>query len=173
MNLTLYGVDIWSTALVFARVGAMIMLLPGFGEPAVPGRVRLGFALTVAMAIAPGLASHAPAPANTAFGMGGQLIAEIVIGNSRIMADAGIDVSALAASADEMRREQAMDRAEVVGLNEVVKTQAGEFKGCLKTEETNPLKPNEKESKLYAPGVGLVREESLTLVRHGKVEPGK
>lgn len=68
---------------------------------------------------------------------------------------------------------KAMDRAEVVGLDEVVKTQAGEFKGCLKTEETNPLKPNEKESKLYAPGVGLVREESLTLLRHGKVEPGK
>jgi hypothetical protein len=68
---------------------------------------------------------------------------------------------------------KAMDRAEVVGLDEVVKTQAGEFKGCLKTEETNLLKPNEKESKLYVPGVGLVQEESLTLVRHGKVESGK
>ena len=68
---------------------------------------------------------------------------------------------------------KAMDRAEVVGLDEVIKTEAGEFKGCLKLEETNPLKPGEKESKLYAPGVGLVREESLTLVRHGKVESGK
>jgi hypothetical protein len=64
---------------------------------------------------------------------------------------------------------KAMDRAEVVGLGEVVRTPAGEFRGCLKTEETNPLKPGEKEYKLYAPGVGLVREESLTLVRHGKV----
>jgi flagellar biosynthetic protein FliR len=80
MNLALYGVDIWSTALVFARVGAMIMLLPGVGEPAIPARVRLGFALAVAMAIAPPLASHAPQPANTALGMAGQVGLEALIG---------------------------------------------------------------------------------------------
>ncbi len=73
MNLTLYGVDIWGTAMVFARVGAMIMLLPGFGEPSIPARVRLAFALALPMAIAPGLAGHIPAPADTAFGMGGQI----------------------------------------------------------------------------------------------------
>lgn len=67
----------------------------------------------------------------------------------------------------------AMDRSEVVGLGEGIKTRAGEFKGCLEIEETNPLKPGETETKLHAPGVGLVREESLTLVRHGKVGPGK
>jgi hypothetical protein len=64
---------------------------------------------------------------------------------------------------------KAMDRAEVVGLGEVVNTPAGEFQGCLKTEETNPLKPGEKEYKFHARGIGLVREESLRLVRHGKV----
>jgi hypothetical protein len=62
-----------------------------------------------------------------------------------------------------------MDRAEIVGFGYSVKTVTGELKGCLKVEETNPLKPSEKEYKFYAPGVGLVREESLTLVRHGKV----
>ena len=80
MNLTLYGVDIWSTALVFARVGAMIMLLPGFGEPAIPARVRLAFALALAIAIAPGLAGHMPQPANTAWGMAGQVGLETIIG---------------------------------------------------------------------------------------------
>ena len=80
MNLTLYGVDIWSTAMVFARVGAMIMLLPGFGEPAIPARVRLAFALALAMAIAPGLAGHIPQPASTALGMGGQIGLETLIG---------------------------------------------------------------------------------------------
>ena len=49
MTLTLYGVEIWSTVLLFARMGGMIMLLPGFGEPAVPGRIRLGFALAMAV----------------------------------------------------------------------------------------------------------------------------
>jgi len=80
MNLTLYGVDIWSTAMVFARVGAMIMLLPGFGEPVIPARVRLAFALALAMAIAPGLAGHIPQPASTALGMGGQIGLETLIG---------------------------------------------------------------------------------------------
>lgn len=80
MNLTLYGVDLWSTALVFARVGAMIMLLPGFGEPTIPGRVRLGFALAIAIALAPALAAHVPAPAGTAWGMAGQVGVETMIG---------------------------------------------------------------------------------------------
>jgi len=80
VNLTLYGVDIWSVALVFARVGAMIMLLPGFGEPSVPGRVRLGFALAVAMAVAPNLAGHIPRPADTAWGMAGQVGVETLVG---------------------------------------------------------------------------------------------
>jgi len=39
--------------LVFARVGAMIMLLPGFGNMGVPSRVRLVLALAVAYALAP------------------------------------------------------------------------------------------------------------------------
>lgn len=80
MTLTLYGVDIWSTAMVFARVGALIMLLPGIGEPAVPARVRLGFALAMAIMIAPSLAGHIPAPANGALGMAGQVGVEALIG---------------------------------------------------------------------------------------------
>ena len=68
---------------------------------------------------------------------------------------------------------KAMDRAMVVGLDEEGMTPAGEVKGCLKTEETNPLEPGEKEYKLYAPGIGLIREESLTLVRSGKVGQGQ
>jgi flagellar biosynthetic protein FliR len=39
--------------LVFARAGAMIMLLPGVGEAAVPPRVRLALALAVSFALAP------------------------------------------------------------------------------------------------------------------------
>lgn len=39
--------------LVFARVGAMMMLLPGFGEANVPVRLRLGIALLLAMILLP------------------------------------------------------------------------------------------------------------------------
>jgi hypothetical protein len=60
----------------------------------------------------------------------------------------------------------AEDRAEIVSVNEVLDTPAGNFQNVLKTEETNPLEPNEKEYKLYAPGLGLIQEESLKLVNY-------
>jgi len=63
----------------------------------------------------------------------------------------------------------AEDRAEIVGLDRVVDTPAGKFEKVLETEETNPLKPDEKESKFYAPGIGLIQEEKLKLVKYGNV----
>ena len=67
----------------------------------------------------------------------------------------------------EVAPDVAMDRAEVISMNEQVETPAGTFSGCLKMEETNALKPGEREFKYYAPGVGLVKEESLVLVLYG------
>lgn len=64
----------------------------------------------------------------------------------------------------------AMDRAEIEELDEEVTTPAGKFEDCLEVEETTPLEPGEEESKYYAPGVGLVRDGSLKLVKYGKVE---
>ena len=61
----------------------------------------------------------------------------------------------------------AMDRAQVVSVSETLKTAAGEFKNCVKTEETTPLERG-KEHKLYAPGVGLIQDADLLLVRFGK-----
>jgi hypothetical protein len=60
-----------------------------------------------------------------------------------------------------------MDRAEIVSVSERVTTPAGTFEKCLKTEETTPLEPG-RESKLYAPGVGLVTDGSLVLVSYTK-----
>jgi flagellar biosynthetic protein FliR len=80
MNLTLYGVEIWATALLFGRIGAMVMLLPGFGETAVPARIRLAFALAMAICVAPALAGRVPPPAETAWGMAFQIGAEVLIG---------------------------------------------------------------------------------------------
>ena len=45
---------------------------------------------------------------------------------------------------------------------------AGTFKQVLKTEETNPLKPGEKEFKFYAPGIGLIQDEAIKLVKYSK-----
>ena len=36
---------VYAAGLVFARLGAILMLLPGFGEPSIPVRFRLAFSL--------------------------------------------------------------------------------------------------------------------------------
>jgi len=64
----------------------------------------------------------------------------------------------------------AMDRAEIVAVGLTTRVPAGEFKDCIKTEETTPLEPKERGHKVYARGVGLVEEGKLKLVRRGKVE---
>lgn len=61
----------------------------------------------------------------------------------------------------------AMDRAEIISKTEKMKTPAGKFINCLKTEESNALKPNEKEYKYYAPGLGLIKDGDLFLIKHG------
>jgi hypothetical protein len=60
----------------------------------------------------------------------------------------------------------AEDRAEIVSVNDVLDTLARKFKQVLKTEETNPLEPTEKEYKFYAPGIGLLQDETLKLVKY-------
>jgi flagellar biosynthesis protein FliR len=65
--------------LVFARVAAAFMLLPGFGETHLPPRVKVVAALLVAAAMAgsvPGRPELVPMPAT----MAGQIGAEIVVG---------------------------------------------------------------------------------------------
>jgi hypothetical protein len=70
----------------------------------------------------------------------------------------------------EIAPKAALDRAEIVSLRETVKTPAGVFKSCVKVEETTPLEPATKEWKYYAPGVGLVQDGSMQLIRYGKVK---
>jgi hypothetical protein len=70
----------------------------------------------------------------------------------------------------EIAPKKAMDRAEVLSLDETLKVPAGEFSKCLKTEETTPLEPKEREHKLYAPGVGLLIDGSMKLVKYGPRE---
>ena len=62
----------------------------------------------------------------------------------------------------------AEDRAEIISINDTLDTPAGTFKQVLKTEETNPLKPGEKEFKFYAPGIGLIQDEAIKLVNYTK-----
>ena len=80
--------------LVFARTGAMVMLLPAIGETSVPPLVRLVLALAISIALAPTVASIYPhtAPQNTlALGLliAQEVTAGILIGTmSRIIMSA-------------------------------------------------------------------------------------
>jgi hypothetical protein len=62
----------------------------------------------------------------------------------------------------------AMDRAEVISVDETCETPAGTFT-CLKVAEGSALNLTEIEYKLHAPGIGLVGDEDLKLVKHGFV----
>ena len=61
----------------------------------------------------------------------------------------------------------AMDRAEIVSVTDSLKTPAGAFTQVLKTLETTPLEPLVRETKYYAPGVGLIQDGSLKLTKYG------
>lgn len=63
----------------------------------------------------------------------------------------------------------AMDRAEIVSSTETKSTYAGVFNSCLKTEETTELNLKEKEYKLYAPGIGLINDGDVWIVKYGFV----
>jgi hypothetical protein len=63
----------------------------------------------------------------------------------------------------------AMDRAEIVSLTDTLETPAGTFSNSLRTREGTALNPLEREYKTYAPGIGLIQDESLFLTEYGFV----
>jgi hypothetical protein len=58
----------------------------------------------------------------------------------------------------------AMDRAEVISITEKVRVPAGTFKDCLKTRESSSLEKGAEE-KLFAPGVGLLKDGGFKLAK--------
>lgn len=67
----------------------------------------------------------------------------------------------------EIAPKEAMDRAEIISLDEKMTTPMGEFKNVMKTRESSPLDPGVKEYKFYAPGVGLLKDGAMKLVSAG------
>jgi hypothetical protein len=61
----------------------------------------------------------------------------------------------------------AMDRAEIISLTETCTTPAGTFQNCMKVKEGSAIDFWAKEYKYHAPGIGLVRDEDLRLIRYG------
>lgn len=72
--------NVFQFFLVFARIGSAFVLLPGFGEAYVPGRLRLVVALALTLALAPALGPTLPPEPAGAWALGLLLIGEIVVG---------------------------------------------------------------------------------------------
>ena len=74
------GQQVFAGGLVFARLAAILMLIPGFGETFVPVRIRLSLALLLALVLFPVVgATVPPIPANVS-GVAGAVIKETLIG---------------------------------------------------------------------------------------------
>lgn len=64
----------------------------------------------------------------------------------------------------------AMDRAEIISMSEMLETPAGKYNNVLKIVETSPLEPKDISYKLYAPGIGLIKDENLLLKKYGFIK---
>jgi hypothetical protein len=62
----------------------------------------------------------------------------------------------------EIAPKVAMDRVEIVSVDESLKTPAGTFQHCLHLKETTPLE-GDVSHKWYAPGVGMVKDDDFEL----------
>lgn len=72
--------QVYVAGLIFARLGAMVMLLPAIGEAVIPPRIRLSFAFLLTLMLYPSLSrSMGQLPAAVS-GVGGAVIKEVLIG---------------------------------------------------------------------------------------------
>jgi flagellar biosynthetic protein FliR len=72
--------QVYAAGLVFVRVGAVVMLIPGIGEAFVPPRIRLGLALLLALCLGPIAAPTLPLIPSSVGDLGGQVLKELLIG---------------------------------------------------------------------------------------------
>jgi hypothetical protein len=63
----------------------------------------------------------------------------------------------------EIAPKVAMDRVEIVSVDETVKTPAGTFQHCVHLRETTPLE-SDVSHKYYAPGIGMIKDDEFELV---------
>jgi flagellar biosynthetic protein FliR len=70
----------WAAVLVFLRVGAMVALMPGFGEQAVPQRIKLAVVIAFTLVIAPIIAEDPTLPQPALIALAGEAVAGLILG---------------------------------------------------------------------------------------------
>jgi flagellar biosynthetic protein FliR len=100
--------------LVFARTGAMLMLLPPINQAGIPSRVRLVLALAVSLALAPGLAHAYPASIPSTPIAFGVMTAEDVTAGILIGTMANIVMSALSVAGSLIATQTGLSYAQML-----------------------------------------------------------
>ncbi|MDP1616901.1 flagellar biosynthetic protein FliR [Phenylobacterium sp.] len=72
--------QVYAAGLIFARLGALLMLMPGVGDGSVPVRIRLAFAVLFALMLFPVLGGQVGAVPATNGAMFADIFREILIG---------------------------------------------------------------------------------------------
>ncbi|MGD0429931.1 MAG: flagellar biosynthetic protein FliR [Acetobacteraceae bacterium] len=75
--------EVYRTLLVFSRITAAFMLLPGFGEPAIPVRLRILAGLAIAAAVTgaiPGMPAVVPGAWGTLLAVAGEAFSGVLLG---------------------------------------------------------------------------------------------
>lgn len=89
--------DLFSTLLVFVRLGAALLVLPGFGEIYISQRVRLALAFTLTIVVAPLVVHTLPAqpamPVELVVLIGGEAAVGLLIGGAARLMISGLHVA--------------------------------------------------------------------------------
>src|ERR1700759_4462270 len=72
--------QLFAGALVFARIAALIMTMPGLGDTPAPSRVRLAFALLMCLVITPAVYPQLPVIPLTLGELTADVLREVLIG---------------------------------------------------------------------------------------------
>lgn len=80
MSADALGLELWPLFLVFARVGAAAMIVPGFGEHHVLPRLRLLLALALSLLLVPALAQTWPPLPQDPLGLAAPILREVMVG---------------------------------------------------------------------------------------------
>lgn len=71
---------VFAAGLIFSRLGAILMLMPGFGEPSVPANIRLSMALLISLALGPLVVDGLPPMPAQPLMLAAMVVTEAVIG---------------------------------------------------------------------------------------------
>ena len=72
----------------------------------------------------------------------------------------------------EIAPKVAMDRVEVVSIDDTVKTPAGAFEHCVHLRETTPLE-RDVSHKYFAPGIGIIKDDEFELAERRTPAPSE